>query len=256
MKEIIRSKQNGKIKEWRKLLTSKGRQQQAAYLVEGLHLVEEALTYQQPITDLILTESFDLVEASLTLPDNIFIHWISDDLAKELSGTVKPQGIFAVIDLSNQIFDPDWSQGKWLLLDRIQDPGNLGTMIRTADAAGFNGVVLGKGTVDLYNDKVLRSTQGSLWHLPIVQAELNSLIKTFRQAGVPVLATALHQSAQDYRRLNLEHESLALLMGNEAQGLATDLIAAADQKIYIPMKGKAESLNVGVAAAVLMFYFS
>lgn len=125
-------------------------------------------------------------------------------------------------------------------------------MIRTADAAGYDGVVLGKGTVDVYNDKVLRSTQGSLWHLEVVTLELETAIHALKQQGVPVYATALHQEALAYNELPAS-DKVALIVGNEGKGVSQTIIDSADKVVYIPMKGKAESLNVAIAAGILMF---
>src|SRR5699024_7511376 len=134
----------------------------------------------------------------------------------------------------------------------IQDPGNLGTIIRTADAAGFSNIILGRGTVDLYNDKVIRATQGSLFHIPIVQKDLTESIPRLKESGFSVLATTL-QRAKNYRDIE-PSEKTAIILGNEGSGVDETLINMADELVKIPIYGKAESLNVGIAAGILMYY--
>lgn len=257
--EIISSRQNVKVKNWRKLQSSKGRKQQKQYLIEGIHLVQEALLFKQTVLELMITPDFqDSVEwRSLKehLPTNFSPILITDQVAQAISATETNQGIFALLALPEA--KENWKPlgKKYLLLDKVQDPGNLGTMIRTADAAGFDGVVMGNGTVDLYNDKVLRSTQGSIWHLEIVALDLSEAYQSLRAAGITIYATALHQAAKAYHSIT-ETDRIAIVMGNEGQGLASEWIKQADHAVYIPMFGQAESLNVAIAAGILMFHFN
>ena len=252
--EIIQSKQNPKIKAWKKLATAKGRQKAGQYLIEGTHLVEEALKSGQPVRHLVATPDYDLSQLpnqALSLP----LLLVSPELLKDLSETPTPQGILAVLDLPLSPLDWQPSGQRYLILDAVQDPGNLGTLIRTADAAAYDGVILGKGTVDVYNDKVLRASQGSLWHLEVVSLDLLQEARpAFETAGIPWLVTALHQEAKAYTDLPSD-QALALVLGNEGQGVSEEVIQVADQTIYIPMPGQAESLNVAVAGGILMFYF-
>lgn len=250
--EHIQSKQNAHVKTWRKLQTAKGRKQEQAYLIEGTHLVEEAIRFGQPIQQIIRTPHYtQLPEAQLQ--QLAAKHYtISEDIARSISATEQPQGIFAVIALPPaQKWTP---KGKrYLLLDAVQDPGNVGTMIRTADAAGFDGVILGEGTADVYNDKVLRATQGSLWHLEVVSMPLLDAISALQKNQLPVYATALYADAIPYQDLP-QQEALAFVVGNEGKGVSTEILQQVDQVVYIPMKGHAESLNVAIAAAILMFH--
>ncbi|KPD01469.1 putative TrmH family tRNA/rRNA methyltransferase [Geobacillus sp. BCO2] len=138
-----------------------------------------------------------------------------------------------------------------LLIDAVQDPGNLGTMIRTADAAGIDAVILGEGCADLYNAKVVRATQGSLFHLPVVNGDLAQWIARFKEQGIPVYGTAL-EKAVDYRTVPLS-SSFALLVGNEGSGIRPELLGLTTENVYIPIYGQAESLNVAVAAGILLY---
>ncbi len=143
--------------------------------------------------------------------------------------------------------------GKMLLvLDRVADPGNLGTMLRTADAAGIGGAVLLKGCADVYAPKTVRSSMGSLFHLPIMAgADETDLLDGLRRAGYRILVTCL-EGAEDLYQADLGGR-LAFVMGNEANGVSARLLAAADKRVYIPMQGRAESLNVAMAAGIVMF---
>jgi TrmH family RNA methyltransferase len=247
----IQSTKNTLIKETKKLLQKKYRQQSQTYLLEGFHLIQEAQAAEVVLKEVFisqrgLNEWSEWIKAHLT-----DYSLVSDDVLKALSSQPTPQGMIAVAEMPKE--EDDEFSGAWLLLDNVQDPGNVGTMIRTADAAGFSGVLLGQGSADLYNPKTLRSTQGSLYHLSVRSGDLSAIIPQFQEKGCPVVGTALDKQAKDY--LSVEKMSdFALVMGNEGQGMSPELLAMTDQNVYITIKGKAESLNVGIAAGVLMFH--
>jgi TrmH family RNA methyltransferase len=138
-----------------------------------------------------------------------------------------------------------------LVLDRIQDPGNLGTMIRTADAAGFDTVLLGKGTVDPFNAKVVRATQGSLFHVNVRAVDLLETLPELKSEGFHVYGTALAK-ATSYEQVDFK-DKVALVIGNEAQGVHNDVLDLCDTRVHIPVLGDAESLNAAVAAGILMY---
>ena len=150
---------------------------------------------------------------------------------------------------------PDKLSGKYLFLEDVQDPGNLGTIIRTADAAGFDGVFISKHSADLYNLKTLRSMQGSHFHLPIYRLTTADLIDLAKKSDLPILASTLSNNSVDYQTLK-GTPNFVLVMGNEGQGISSMITSAADQLVHIPMKGQAESLNVAVAAGILIFHLS
>src|SRR5699024_10612671 len=139
-----------------------------------------------------------------------------------------------------------------LLLDAIQDPGNLGAIIRTADAVGFGAVILGEETVDVFNDKVIRATQGSLFHIPVISAKLEDMIEELKEVGFTIWASTL-EKATYYDELDVP-KKVALILGNEGAGIRQVLLEQADTCVKIPIYGKAESLNVGIAASILMYY--
>ena len=180
--------------------------------------------------------------------------WVSEEILRDLADTQTPQGIVAVIQ-KEEVELPDFSQGKFLFLENVQDPGNVGTMIRTADAAGFTGVIVSDKSADIYSLKTLRSMQGSHFHLPIYRMSLASFVEEAKKSNLPILATTLSKESKDYRELS-SLENFVLVMGNEGQGISSVMAESADQLVHIGMKGRAESLNVAVAAGILMFYFS
>ena len=248
--DIISSTKNEKIKELAKLQTAKGRKKAGLYLLEGEHLVEEAIKEKVPI-ELIVVSSNRMEDYQYLLEQTkIKVLVVSQEVFQKLSMTETTQGILAVVKIENQTEPP--CSGHIIVLDAVQDPGNLGTIIRTADAAGFDAVVLGAGTVDLYNDKVIRSMQGSHFHIPVFQADLREYLPVLKKQGVEVAVTALHRDSKDYSILQGKSD-IAIVVGNEGQGVSSEVIDLADIVVTIPMFGKAESLNVAIASALLMY---
>lgn len=248
--DIISSTKNEKIKELAKLRTAKGRKKAGVYLLEGEHLVEEAIKEKAPI-ELIVVSSNRMEDYQYLLKQTaVHVLVVSEEVFQKLSMTETTQGILAAVNIENQAEPP--CSGRIIVLDAVQDPGNLGTIVRTADAAGFDAVVLGAGTVDLYNDKVIRSMQGSHFHIPVFQADLREYLPTLKDKGVEVAVTALHRDSKDYSILQGKSD-IAIVVGNEGQGVSSEVIDLADIVVTIPMFGKAESLNVAIASALLMY---
>lgn len=252
MIEEITSTQNTKVKKWQHLTTKKGHQKFHQYLVEGWHIVGDAIAAEQPVVQIIATaEQLNIHQHQF--PENVETFEITDEIAKKLSDTVTPQGIFAVLDiLAAEHIDPETATGAWLLLDRIQDPGNIGTMVRTADAAGFRGVVFGDGTSSRYTPKVIRAMQGSQFHIQLTHGNLEDWISALEARQIPVYGSALNDDAVDYSTVTPQSE-FGLILGNEGQGMSEKLMTQTTTNLYIPIKGQAESLNVAVAAGILMF---
>jgi len=252
--EKIESINNTKVKEWIKLQTKKGREKTGSFLIEGEHLVEEAIHCGADVQALLVTEDYAVppsIEIFIqTKPSVSFT--VSEAIIKKLSETEAPQGIIAVIKFQPAELDPLLvDNGIILLLDAIQDPGNLGTIIRTADAAGVDGVILGKGTVDLYNSKVIRSTMGSLFHLPIIPGDLLSIMEKMQQYGYTFLAASLEE-AVPYDH-HVYDGAIGIVIGNEGNGVSQAVLQACSNKVKIPIFGQAESLNAGIAAGILLY---
>jgi RNA methyltransferase, TrmH family len=245
--KYIQSDKNPQVKQWKKLQTRKERDRSGTFLIEGFHLVEEALKEKEHVLEIILNEKtempngWDYGDTPVTM--------VTEEISRQLADTETTQGIFAVCRQPDQQLEG----GKtFLLIDSVQDPGNLGTMIRTADAAGIDAVIVGKGSVDIYNPKVLRSAQGSHFHLPVLGSELSEWIDRLNGEQIPVYGTALENGAV-YTEAS-PNESFALLVGNEGSGVNKELLARTTQNLYIPIFGKSESLNVAVAAGILLYY--
>lgn len=244
---IITSKANSVVKNAKKLHQKKYRK--SAYLIEGWHLFEEAVQAGVTIEKIFALESYRDQLASF--PQTV---WVSEDILLDLADSQTPQGIVAVVQ-KEEVGQVDFSQGKFLFLEDVQDPGNVGTIIRTADAAGFTGVIVSDKSADIYSLKTLRSMQGSHFHLPIYRMSSQRLLEEAKEVAIPVLATTLSKDSVDYRELP-PIENFVLVMGNEGQGISPLMAESADQLVHISMKGKAESLNVAVAAGILIFHLS
>jgi RNA methyltransferase, TrmH family len=226
-------------------LTKKERDHTGKYLIEGFHLVEEALK-EQIVLEVIVNQDMEM--PTRFSMDETEVVYVTNDVMKAICDTETPQGIAAVCEQKPISLD-HVKLDRLLLLDRIQDPGNLGTMIRTADAAGMDAVILGEGCADPYNPKVVRSTQGSLFHLPLVKVNLAEFIDSL---DIPVYGTAL-EGGVPYEQVE-KADKFALLVGNEGQGVSKELLSITTKNLYIPIYGKSESLNVSIAAGILMYY--
>ncbi|WP_107840700.1 TrmH family RNA methyltransferase [Metasolibacillus meyeri] len=246
----IESTQNALVKHWKKLVTTrKEREKSQEFIVEGFHLIEEALKNKEQIVQIIVKDNVDL---PLLWPiDDIEIVQVNDAVAKELAETEQSQGVFAHCKQLKIEGMNKWR--KVLLVDAVQDPGNIGTMIRTADAAGLDAVILGKGSADAFNPKTLRSAQGSHFHIPVVRGDLAEWVENLQDEGVAVYGTAL-ENAVSYKEIQAT-DAFALIVGNEGSGISPQLLAKTDQNIIIPILGQAESLNVAVATGILLYAF-
>ena len=244
---IITSKANNVVKNTKKLLQKKYRKD--SYLIEGWHLFEEAVNAQAEIRHIFVLENFfDKVK------DFSQVHVVTSEILTDLADSKTPQGIVAEIAFEKQSA-PSFLKGKYLFLEDVQDHGNVGTIIRTADAAGYDGVFISQHSADIYNLKTLRSMQGSHFHLPIYQMKTSDFLELAKQIQLPVLATTLSRDSIDYREL-APMTDFVLVLGNEGQGISQQMMDKADQLVHISMKGRAESLNVAVAAGILIFSLS
>lgn len=248
MKEIHSTK-NQFIKEIKKLQKRKYRELKQQYLIEGEHLLEEAMKAQAPIEWVFFSQKA-LKETDFLIPDEK-ICLVTDEVLASISSVPTPQGIVAVVSMQEDSNQHSFKRPV-LLLDNVQDPGNVGTMIRTADAAGFQAVILGHGSADIYNEKVLRAMQGSHFHITILRKELSKCVDELKKQEIPIIGTELNKQAQHYDEIT-KMQRFALLMGNEGQGVQKELLQQTTLTTYIPIYGSAESLNVAVAAGILMY---
>ncbi|WOV88651.1 RNA methyltransferase [Sporosarcina oncorhynchi] len=248
----IESTQNGLIKHWKKLVTSKkDRDKSEEFIVEGFHLVEEALKSTGTVIHLIVREDIEIPEEWVT--ENLQLIEVTRAVAKELIETEQSQGIFAHCRQPKYSEEAPQSWKKYLFIDAVQDPGNIGTMIRTADAAGIDAVILGKGSADPFNPKTVRSAQGSHFHIPVVKGELSEWIEQVKKESIKIIGTGLHNASDHYTVEPLE--SFALIVGNEGSGVADEYLKEANEIVKIPLYGKAESLNVAIATGILLYAY-
>lgn len=259
MTEIISSSQNSRVKYLNKLYRSRTRRKEGVFVLEGKRLIEAASAGGADFLEVFLSPAFFKAAENQALISDLKneteIILVEKHLLEKTASTVNPQGIIAVVNESVSAGEGFFSTAdKVLLLDRIQDPGNMGTMIRTAAAAGFDGIIALKGSVDIYNQKVIRSTMGAIFSIPIWQKlskkDFLSEIKK-NAAGHELLAADL--DAEEYYFEHKYSSKLILMIGNEANGLDQDLLEKADTKIKIPLNEKIESLNAAQAAAVIAF---
>jgi TrmH family RNA methyltransferase len=262
MKEIIQSSSNKNIKYIKSLQLKKYRDEYESFVIEGEKLILEALEYNINISMVLFSQSFvstkshDEIAESLE-SRNIPLYYAEDKIFKETCETDTPQGVIAVAhkleyNLEN-ILDKD--ELCVVLLHEVRDPGNAGTIIRTADACGLDAVLLSSGSVDLYNGKTIRSTMGSLFHIPVFQnMDTREAIEDLKKRKVVTIGADPH-SDTDCIELPYYNRA-AIIIGNESKGLSKDITAAFDQNVKIPMPGRAESLNAGIAASIMMYEFS
>ena len=247
--------QNPVVKAAAELKQKKYRTQNGLYLAEGLRTAEEAVAYKAVETLFYVATDDERTMRLLedAAAQNIKLVCVSENVMKKIADTETPQGIIAVCKMRQLKLENLLASGKMLLvLDRVGDPGNIGTMLRTADAAGIGGLVLLKGCADIYAPKTVRSSMGSLFHIPVLSGvSEQEFVSAAKKAGYDLLVTCL-DGADNLYKADLSGR-IAFVMGNEAGGVSETLLEKADKRVYIPMAGRAESLNVAMAAGIVMF---
>ena len=244
--ESLTSLKNPKILAWRSLKEHKGREEHRAFLVEGTRMVREALASAFPVEALLIRENYTDLPS---LPPEIPTYQLPDHVFQAICDTRTPQGVAAVVSSRS----PAPAQGPLLVaLDQVQDPGNVGTILRTADAAGFQGVLFGPGCADPFSPKVLRSTMGSIFRMGLsFPASLPDALRSLRENGYDILSSQL-DGDPFYERKPVA-SSFVLIVGNEGNGISPAVQAEATHRLRLPMRGGAESLNAAVAAGIMMY---
>jgi len=237
---VITSVDNKKIKKYASLKNSKNRYSEKLFLVEGMHLCEEAYKSGMLIDILVLEDT------KLTFDYDKEITYVSMNVLKKVSNLVNPNiiGICKIID------NKEISGNHLLILDDVRDPGNLGTIIRSSKAFNVDTIILSTNSVDIYNDKVLRSTEGMIFNMNIVYSDLESIIPKLKSDGYTILGTDV-KSGVDVRDINIS--KYALIMGNEGNGVSENIKKLCDKNLYIKMNKGCESLNVAVATSILLY---
>lgn len=245
----ITSQSNEKIKFVKALAKKKGRSEYKEYTVEGIKSVHDAIHSNREITALYVSSTF-YRETDFEYPAGVELYTVSDGVFEKMCDTKAPQGILAVIKISEKPFKADMKRC-YIYCDTLQDPGNIGTIIRTADAAGMGGVLLSRGCADLYSPKTVRASMGSFFNIPAYTDTDAQLLKELKEAGFNLYGGTLSERSKDYREVDFS-KPCVIIVGNEANGISEEVLSLCDH-VKIPILGKAESLNAGVAAAILMY---
>ena len=243
---IITSRDNQTIKEIIKLKDKKFREN--SYLVEGIKQVREAIKENAKIEKIVISEDFENKDELETFE----CIEVSTKIFRDMTDTKTPQGILAVVE-KNKNKEIDYSKDFLIILDNIQDPGNLGTIIRTADSCDLGQVIVSTDTVDCYSPKVIRSTMGSSFRINVIERNLVETIKEIKAHGFEIIVTSLQTDKSIY---DVDYSKKAIIIGNEANGVRDEIMKEADLKVKIPMLGKTESLNASIAAGVMMYEYS
>ena len=238
---LITSVDNKKIKRYVSLKTSKGRKEEGLFLVEGMHMCYEANKCGL-LVDLIV-----LQDTSISFNYASDVTYVTSNVMKKLSSLLNPTNVIGVCKILD---NREIIGNNILVLDDIQDPGNIGTIIRSSKAFNVNTIILSTNSVDIYNDKVLRSTQGMIFNMNIIYGDLLDIIPKLRDNGYTILGTNVNDG-EDVRSVKVS--KYALIMGNEGNGVHEEIQELCDQNLYIKMNSDCESLNVGVATSILLY---
>ncbi len=245
----ITSLNNSLIVKLAKLKDKKYRLEEKKFIVEGYHLVEEA-SKTSHLLAVIATSKDDL--DLFNTQDKILV---TTDIIKKLSSTINPQNILGIVDMNYQQLsienDLKKTNLKVVMLDDINDPGNLGTLIRSAAALGYDYVISSPNSVDYYNDKTIRASQGSIFKIKLLKSPLDEAIKVLKENKVYIVGTSLKNSSP-LSKLN-KYNKLAVIFGNEAHGISEKILNLTDINICLPMKNDVESLNVSIASGIIMY---
>ena len=255
--KVISSKDNELIKHIRKLKEKKERDISNEYLIEGVKLVDEAIKENASIKKIILCDECEKTES---IPKDLMYEiakfdcvYVTDKIFKLISEVNTPQGVLAIIEKNNIQKEIDYKQDIIVALDDVQDPGNLGTILRTIDSVGLTQVLVSKNTADSYNPKVVRSTMGAIFRVKIVECEdLKETLREVKKHKFKVVDTSLQTDNSIY---DIDYNKKVIVIGNEGSGVKKEIQDFADEKIKIPMLGRTESLNASVATGVVLYEY-
>lgn len=252
--DIIKSKDNNKIKYVRNLYMKKFRDEENAFVVEGIKFVNEAINERADIKFLLVSEEIlnkNGVKELLNSVEKNIVVVCTEQVFCSAADTVNAQGILAVINKNIRNKEKVFNEYRFLIMcDRIQDPGNLGTIVRIADAFGPAAVVLNKGCADIYNPKVVRASAGAIFRVPVTYIE-DTEISTFKENGFFVVSTVV-DSLYSFDEVQM-NDKICVVIGNEGQGVSQEIINNSSMSITIKMSGRAESLNASVAAGISIY---
>lgn len=254
----ISSKDNERVKYTKSLLKSKNRQKESKFIIEGYRILTLAIECNADLDYVFINETFENKDEhknflSILKDKKIKVFKTTNKIFNELIDTENTQGILGVVRFKERKIEHNIkSEDKFvLILDRIQDPGNMGTIIRTADAAGVDGIIALKGCVDIYNPKVIRSTMGSIFDMNIIHSTQEECLRELKSNDFNIVSSYLN--TDNYYHETDYGKKVALVIGNEANGVNDELINESDILVKIPIYGNAESLNAAISSAILMY---
>lgn len=255
--QLITSKDNDIVKHIKKLSEKKYRDQNNCYIIEGIKLVEEAIQEEAQIEKIVICEeSTKTAEISKNLMYEIAKYdciYVTDKIFKTLTQVMNPQGILAVVKKNKERLIIKYDEDVIVALDDIQDPGNLGTILRTVDSIGLKQLIVSKGTADVFNPKVVRSSMGAIFRVEVIEVEnLKETIESIKRNNYELIVTSLQTESSIY---DIDYTKKIIVIGNEANGVSQEIQEMADKKIKIPMLGKTESLNASVATAIILYEY-
>lgn len=255
--QIITSKDNEIIKNIRKLKEKKYRDANNEYLIEGIKLIKEAVEEKAKIKLIVVCEESiedgDIDQKLLYEIAKYDCIYVNKKVFSILTDVQNPQGILAVIEKKNNEENINYKEDIIVVLDGIQDPGNLGTILRTIDSVGLSQVIVSKETADSYNPKVVRSTMGAIFRVNVIESEdLLQTLKNLKKHKYKIMATSLETNNSIY---DVEYNKKVIVIGNEANGVSKNVLEYADEKIKIPMLGKTESLNASVETSIILYEY-
>lgn len=243
MMKTITSLSNPLIKSYYKLREKKNRDIDKLFLVEGYHLVSEAKK-SNLLETVLITNEVDYIDGVTNI-------LVSREIIEKLSFVKSPQ---MIIGVCNYFQEYDLTDTKYIILDNVQDPGNIGTLVRSALGFGINSIIFSEKSVDIYNDKFLRSTQGAIFNVKIFKGNIKNYINILKQKGIKIIGTSLNNS-YDLKSLQIQ-DNYAIILGNEANGVSKEILDITDINVKINISKKLESLNVAVAGSIIMYYLS
>ena len=261
----ISSKDNEFIKHVKKLKDKKYRDLNNEYIIEGIKIIEEAINENANIKQVVICDD---CEKTSNIPKDLMYEiakqeciYVTSKLFESLTDVTNPQGILAIVEKNtvksqiagNEEQEIDYNQDIIVALDDIQDPGNLGTILRTVDSIGLNQILVSKGTADSYNPKVVRSTMGAIFRVKIIECEdLEKTLKEIKKHKFEIVVTSLQTKNSIY---DIDYKKKVIVIGNEANGVEENIQKLADKKVKIPMLGKTESLNASVATGIILYEY-
>ena len=255
--QVISSKDNEFIKHVKKLKDKKYRDINQEFVIEGIKLIREAIEENADIKQIIICDNClnsDVIPKELMYEIAKYeCVYVTEKIFRTITDVNTPQGLLAIIGRNSTENEINYNQDIIVALDDIQDPGNLGTILRTVDSIGLNQILVSKGTADCYNPKVVRSTMGAIFRVKIIECDnLERTLQEARNHQYKVIVTSLQTENSVY---DIKYNKKVVVMGNEANGVSAEIQNLADEKIKIPMLGKTESLNASVATGIVLYEY-